>query len=89
MQALKRALVSMIITLLNISERLFNEKWLRSVTNKLNTPLVGNQSVTPSFLQFKLFHFIYPHKETNIVIPKIESENIACIVPHENPLLFR
>ena len=50
--------------------------------------MVGNQSKTPSYLQFKLFHFIYPHKETYIVIPKVESDNIACIVPHENPLLF-
>ena len=50
--------------------------------------MVGNQSKTPSYLQFKLFHFIYPHKETYIVIPKVESENIACIVPHEYPLLF-
>ena len=50
--------------------------------------MVGNQSITPSYLQFKLFHFIYPHKETYIVIPKVESDNIACIVPHENPLLF-
>ena len=48
----------------------------------------GNQSKTPSYLQFKLIHFIYPHKETYIVIPKVESDNIACIVPRENPLLF-
>ena len=88
MQAPKRALASVIIALLNDSERLLNKKWLRPVTNKSKTPLVGNQSETPSYLQFKLFHFIYPHKETYIVIPKVESENIACIVPHENPLLF-
>ena len=53
-----------------------------------SSPLVGNQSKTPSYLQFNLFHFIYPHKEAYIVISKVESENIACIVPHENPLLF-
>ena len=50
--------------------------------------MVGNQSKTPFYLQFKLFHFIYPHKETYIVIPKVESDNIVFIVPHENPLLF-
>ena len=88
MRALQRAHVSVIITLLNDSERSPSKKWLSPVTNKSNPPLVGNQSKTPSYLQFKLFHFIYPHKETYIVIPKIESENIECIVPHENPLLF-
>ena len=88
-RALGRALVSVIITLLNDSERSLNKKWRRPVTNKSNPPqMVGNQSKTPSYLQFKLFHFIYPHKETYIVITKVESENIACIVPHENPLLF-
>ena len=77
MQALQRALVSVIITLLNNSECSLNKKWLRPVTIKSNPPLVGNQSETPFFFQFKLFHFIYPHKETYIVhvLPKIESEN--------------
>ena len=32
------ALVSVIITLLNGSERLLNKKWLRPVTNKSNAP---------------------------------------------------
>ena len=83
MRALQRALVSVIIALLNDSERSLNKKWLRPVTNKSTPPpLDGNQSETPSYLQFKLIHFIYPHKETYIVIPKVESENIACIVPH-------
>ena len=41
-----------------------------------------------SRLILQLFHIIYPHKERYFVIPKIESENIACIVPHESPLLF-
>ena len=87
-RALQRALVSVIITLLNDSERSLNKKWLRPVTNKPNPPIGWKSKHTSSYLQFKLFHFIYPHKQTYIVIPKIESENIACIVPHENPLLF-
>ena len=78
MRALQRALVSVIITLLNDSERSLNKKWLCPVTYKSNPPFVWNQSETHSYLQFKLFHFIYPHKETYIVVPKIESENIAC-----------
>ena len=89
MRALQRAFVSVIIALLNEIERSLNKKWLRPVTNKIKfPPLVGNLSETPSCLQFKLFHFIYRHKETYTVIPKVESENIACILPHENPLLF-
>ena len=88
MRVLERAPVSVISTLLNESERSLNKKWLRPVTNKSNPPLIGNQSETPSNFQFKLFYFIYPHKETYIVIRIIKSENIACIVPHENLLLF-
>ena len=88
MRALQRTLVIVIITLLNDSERSLNNKWLRPVTNKANPPpppqLIENESETPSYLQCKLFHFIYPHK----VILKIESENIACKVPYENPFLF-
>ena len=38
MRALQRALVSVIITLLNDSERSLNKKWLRPVTNKSNPP---------------------------------------------------
>ena len=41
------------------------------------------QRETPFHLLFKLFLFIYQHKETYVVVPKIESENIACIVPHK------
>ena len=55
-------------------------------TNQI-PPLDGNQSETPSYLQFKLSHFIYPHKETNIVIPKIESKNMAFIVSHQKPII--
>ena len=88
MRVLQRAPVSVIITLLDDSERSLNKKWLRPVTNKSNPPLIGNQSETPSNFQLKLFYFIYLHKETYIVIPKIKSENIACIVPHKNLLLF-
>ena len=36
---------------------------------------VGKQSETPFYLQFKLFHSIYPNKETNIVIPKLSLKN--------------
>ena len=39
MRALQRALVSVIITLLDDSERSLNKKWLCPVTNKSNTPL--------------------------------------------------
>ena len=63
-RALQRMLVSVTIALLNDSERPLNKKWLRPVTNKSNPPLVGNQSVTPSYVQLKLFHFINPHKGT-------------------------
>ena len=88
-RALDRALVSVIITLLNDSERSLNKKMAAPSNKQIKSPqMVGNQSKTPSYLQFKWFHFIYPHKETYIVIPKVESDNIACIVPHENPLLF-
>ena len=79
MRELQRALFSAIITLLNDSERSPNKKWLRPLkknkTNQPLPPLVGNQSETPSYLQFKLFHFIYPHNEIYIIIPKIDSEN--------------
>ena len=88
MRVLELALVSVFITLLNDSERSLNKKWLRPVTNKSNPPLVGNQSTTPFYLQFKLFHFIYLQIETYIVIPKMESENSACTVSNKNPLLF-
>ena len=88
MRVLKPGLVSVIITLLKDSKGTLNKKWLRPVTNKSNPPLVGNQSETRFYLPFKLFHFIYPHIETYILIPKIKSENIVCIVPNENPLLF-
>ena len=37
-RALDRALVSVIITLLNDSERSLNKKWRRPVTNKSNPP---------------------------------------------------
>ena len=46
-------------------------------------PMAEKQRETPFHLLFKLFLFIYQHKETYVVVPKIESENIACIVPHE------
>ena len=88
MRALQRGLVSVIIVLLIDSERSLNKNWLRPVSNKSNPLLVENQSETPSYLQFNLFHFIYPHKATYILIPKVESDNIACIVPHETPLLL-
>ena len=55
MRALQRALVSVIITLLNDSERSLNKKWLHPVTNKSNPPLVRNQSDTPSYPQFSYF----------------------------------
>ena len=88
-RALDRALVSVIITLLNDSERSLNKKMAAPSNKQIKSPqMVGNLSKTPFYLQFKLFHFIYPHKETYIVIPKVESDNIAFIVPHENPLLF-
>ena len=45
-------------------------------------PMAEKQRETPFHLLFKLFLFIYQHKETYVVVPKIESENIACIVPH-------
>ena len=77
MRAPQRALVSVIIALLNDSERSLNKKLLRPKQTNQIPQLVGNQSETPSYLQFKLFHFIYPHKETYIVIPKVESKNIA------------
>ena len=70
MRALQRALASVIITLSNDSELSLNKKWLRPVTNKSNPQLVGNQSETPSYLPFKLLHFIHPHKEAYIIIPK-------------------
>ena len=38
-RAPQRALVSVIITLLNDSERWLNKKWLRPVTNKQNPPI--------------------------------------------------
>ena len=38
-RALQRALVSVINTLLNDSERSLNKKWLRPVTNKSNPPI--------------------------------------------------
>ena len=88
MRALQRPLVSVLITYLNDMEHSLNIKWLRPVAENQTPPLMGNQSETPSYLQFKLFHFIYPQKETYTVIPIIESENIPRIVPHENPLLF-
>ena len=83
MRALQRRLVSVIITLLNDSERSLNQ-----VTNKSNPRWLEIKAKTPFYLQFKLFHFIYPHQETCIVIPKIESENNSYIVRRENPLLF-
>ena len=50
---------------------------------KKTLPMAEKQRETPFHLLFKLFLFIYQHKETYVVVPKIESENIACIVPHE------
>ena len=47
-------------------------------------PLAGKQRETPFYMDFKLFHLIYPHKETYIVIPKIESENI----PSGKPIII-
>ena len=49
-------------------------------------PLAGKQRETPFYMHFKLFQLIYPHKDTYIVIPKIESENIARIVHAREPL---
>ena len=73
MRALDRTLVSVFTTFLTDSERSRNKKWLPPVTNKSNPPLVANQIE----IQLKMFHFIYPHTETFIVILKIDSENIA------------
>ena len=74
-----RALVGVIITLLTDSERILITKWLGPVINKPNASIGWKAIETPFYLQFKLYHFIYPHKETNIIIPKIDSENIACM----------
>ena len=88
------AIVSVIIALLNNSERSLNKKMAAPSNKQIKFPhwLEINAkhlpTFLPSYLRFNLFHFIYPHKETYIVIPKVESEYIACIVPHENPLLF-
>ena len=41
---LQRVLVSVIMTLLNDSERSLNKKWLCPVTNKSKRQLEGNQS---------------------------------------------
>ena len=52
-QALQRALVGVIITLLNDSERLLNKKWLRPVTNKSNPP-IGWKSIRKLFFWYTL-----------------------------------
>ena len=56
----------------------------RNLRMRMKTlPMAEKQRETPFHLLFKLFLFIYQHKETYVVVPKIESENIECIVPHE------
>ena len=70
MLVLDRALASVVITLLNDSERLLNEIWLRPVISN------SNASIGWKAKQFKLFYFIYPHKEKTYRHSKIESENI-------------
>ena len=79
MLVLDRALASVVITLLNDSERLLNKKWLRPVISN------SNVSIGKKAKQFKLFYFIYQHKEKkHIAIPKIEPENIGRIIAHDS-----
>ena len=78
MPALQWALASVIITLLNNSK--LNKNGCAQYPTNQSPPLVGNQSETPSYLQFKLFHFIYQHNETYILIPKIESEILHALL---------
>ena len=67
MRALKRALVSVIMTLLNDSELSLNYKMAAPSNKQIKfPPSVRNQSEPPSYLQFKLFHFIYIFTQRNI-----------------------
>ena len=74
MQALKRALVSVIITLLNDSERSLNKKWLRPVTNKCNRfnghtdkCLVMSQRSKGGMVDSSLFNSLSAYVKTCIV----------------------
>ena len=66
----------MTITLLNDSEPLLNKNRLRTVNRKSNASICWKANGQPFYVQFKVFPFIYPHKETNIGILKIGSENL-------------